>query len=247
VCLVLRSGTLAALCRQVPEKYGGIGLSNTGYARMVEIVGGGDLGVGIYLGAHQSIGFKGILLYGTDVQKEKYLPALAAGKNIAAFALTEPHAGSDAAGISTRAVLSADGSHYVLNGGKCWISNGSIAEIFTVFAKTEVKDPKTGEKKDRMSAFIVERAFKGVTSGTCERQRWGTRVRECTAPLLKLQVSPRRRWASSAPTPQKSSSLTSRSQWYVYGPSSSDCRGSLLLNVLFAFPQLCSAPLPPPS
>lgn len=161
---------MGAFGLQVPEKYGGVGLSNTGYARMVEIVGGADLGVGIYLGAHQSIGFKGILLYGTEAQKQKYLPDLAAGKNIAAFALTEPHAGSDAAGIKTRAVLSADGSHYILNGGKCWISNGSIAEIFTVFAKTEMVDPKTGEKKDRMNAFVVERAFGGVTSGQPEKK-----------------------------------------------------------------------------
>ena len=75
---------------QVPEELDGAGLSNSAYARMVEIVGGHDLGVGIYLGAHQSIGFKGITLFGTEAQKKKYLPSLATGEKLAAFALTEP-------------------------------------------------------------------------------------------------------------------------------------------------------------
>lgn len=115
---------LGAFGLQVPEELGGIGLNNSGYARLVEIVGAHDLGIGIYLGAHQSIGYKGILLYGTDAQKAKYLPALAAGDQLAAFTLTEPGAGSDAAGIKTRAVLSPDGNNYVINGAKIWISNG---------------------------------------------------------------------------------------------------------------------------
>jgi very long chain acyl-CoA dehydrogenase len=108
---------MGAFGLQVPEELGGIGLKNSGYARMVEIVGAHDLGVGIY---------KGILLYGNDAQKQKYLPSLASGERIAAFSLTEPGAGSDAAGIKTRAVLSEDGKHYILNGSKIWISNGGI-------------------------------------------------------------------------------------------------------------------------
>lgn len=87
---------------------------------MVEIVGQYDLGVGIFLGAHQSIGFKGILLFGTPAQKEKYLPTLATGEKFAAFCLTEPSSGSDASSIRTRAVLSEDGKHYILNGSKIW-------------------------------------------------------------------------------------------------------------------------------
>ncbi|XP_072033459.1 very long-chain specific acyl-CoA dehydrogenase, mitochondrial-like [Amphiura filiformis] len=152
---------------QVPPDYNGLGLSNTQYGRMVEIVGEYDLGVGIALGAHQSIGFKGILLFGSPEQKEKYLPKLATGENIAAFCLTEPSSGSDAASIRTRAELSADGKHYILNGGKLWISNGGIAEIFTVFAKTPVTDAD-GNTKDKVSAFIVERSFGGITSGPPE-------------------------------------------------------------------------------
>lgn len=161
---------LGAFGLQVPTELDGVGLTNTQYARLVEIVGAHDLGVGIVLGAHQSIGFKGILLFGTPEQKKKYLPKLAAGENIAAFCLTEPASGSDASSIKTRAVLSADGKHYVLNGSKIWISNGGLAEIFTVFAQTPVKDAKTGEMKDKVSAFIVERAFGGVTNGPPEKK-----------------------------------------------------------------------------
>ncbi|XP_044887444.1 very long-chain specific acyl-CoA dehydrogenase, mitochondrial-like [Mauremys mutica] len=160
---------MGAFGLQVPEELGGIGLTNTQYARVVEVVGVHDLGVGISLGAHQSIGFKGILLFGTQSQKEKYLPKLASGETMAAFCLTEPSSGSDAASIKTLAELSECGKFYTLNGGKIWISNGGTAEIFTVFAKTPVKEP-TGEVKDKISAFIVERAFGGVTSGPPEKK-----------------------------------------------------------------------------
>jgi very long chain acyl-CoA dehydrogenase len=158
---------LGAFGLQVPTTYGGVGLKNTAYARLTEVVGKYDLAVGIVMGAHQSIGFKGILLYGNDEQKAKYLPSLASGENIAAFCLTEPSCGSDAQSIKTRAELHKDG-HWVLNGSKLWISNGGFAEIFTVFAQTSVKDPQTGEVKDKVTAFIVERSFGGVTSGPPE-------------------------------------------------------------------------------
>merc|ERR1719175_590729 len=161
---------LGAFGLQVPEDLGGVGLTNTRYARLTEIVGGNDLGVGIFIGAHQSIGFKGILLAGTPEQKEKYLPALASGENFAAFALTEPSSGSDAGSIKTRAVLNKEGTHWILNGGKIWISNGGIAEIFTVFAKTPIVDEKTGTTTEKVSAFIVERSFGGVTNGPPEKK-----------------------------------------------------------------------------
>lgn len=90
---------LGAMAFQVPQEYGGVGANNTQYARMGEIVGANDLGLGICLGAHQSIGFKGILLFGTPEQKAKYLPQVSTGKVYAAFCLTEPSAGSDAASI----------------------------------------------------------------------------------------------------------------------------------------------------
>ncbi|MGH0176588.1 UNVERIFIED_CONTAM: hypothetical protein FKN15_073053, partial [Acipenser sinensis] len=113
---------MGAFGLQVPSHLGGLGLTNTQYARLVEIVGMHDLGVGITLGAHQSIGFKGILLFGNKQQKEKYLPKLATGETIAAFCLTEPSSGSDAASIKTVAVQSDCGQYFTLSGGKIWIS-----------------------------------------------------------------------------------------------------------------------------
>merc|ERR1719173_189788 len=161
---------LGAFGLQVPVELDGVGLTNTQYARLTEVVGGNDLGVGIFIGAHQSIGFKGILLAGTPEQKEQYLPKLASGENFAAFALTEPSSGSDAGSIKTRAVLNEAGTHWILNGAKIWISNGGIAEIFTVFAKTPIVDPATGTETEKVSAFIVERSFGGVTNGPPEKK-----------------------------------------------------------------------------
>lgn len=161
---------MGAFGLQAPIEYDGVGLNNTQYARMVEIVGSHDLGVGIVLGAHQSIGFKGITLFGNEEQKKKYLPRVATGEVFAAFCLTEPSSGSDASSIRSRAVLSPDGKHYILNGSKIWISNGGLAEIMTVFAQTPVTDPATGETKDKVTAFIVERSFGGVTNGPPEKK-----------------------------------------------------------------------------
>lgn len=161
---------MGAFGLQVPSELGGLGLTNTQYARLVEIVGMHDLSVGITLGAHQSIGFKGILLFGNQEQKKKYLPKLATGETMAAFCLTESASGSDAASIKTTAVRSDCGKHYILNGSKIWISNGGLADIFTVFAKVPVKDEQSGEMKDKITTFIVERGFGGVTSGPPEKK-----------------------------------------------------------------------------
>eukprot|EP00058_Branchiostoma_floridae_P025264 XP_002610754.1 hypothetical protein BRAFLDRAFT_126305 [Branchiostoma floridae] len=152
---------------QVPLECGGLGLSNTEYARLGEITAI-DGAIAVTLAAHQAIGLKGILIAGNDEQKTKYLPKLATGEHVAAFALTEPSSGSDAASIQTRATLSDDGKHFLLNGGKIWISNGGIADVFTVFAKTEVVDSASGKVKDKVTAFIVERSFGGITSGKPE-------------------------------------------------------------------------------
>uniref|UniRef100_A0A8C4E8K8 Acyl-CoA dehydrogenase family, member 9 n=1 Tax=Dicentrarchus labrax TaxID=13489 RepID=A0A8C4E8K8_DICLA len=149
----------------IPEEYGGLGLSNTMYARLAEITSL-DGSIAVTLAAHQAIGLKGILIAGNEAQKQKYLPKLASGEHIAAFCLTEPGSGSDAASIQTRATLSEDGKHYLINGSKIWISNGDMADIMTVFARTEVV--VDGVKKDKISAFIVERAFGGITSGKPE-------------------------------------------------------------------------------
>jgi acyl-CoA dehydrogenase family member 9 len=142
----------------VPEEYGGQGLSQTGYARVFEAVGhvSGSLTIG--LGVHQSIGFKGIALFGNDEQKGRYLPDLAAGRKLAAFALTEPNAGSDAYNIESRAVLQPDGS-WVLNGEKRFIGNGGRGDVFTTFARAEV------DGEDRHIALILEKGMKGFESG----------------------------------------------------------------------------------
>ena len=131
----------------------------------MEEVASWDGSVAVTLGAHSSIGFKGVLLFGTEAQKRKWLPKLATGEMIAAFCLTEPGSGSDAFSIRTRAVKSSDGSHYVLSGEKIWITNGGIADFFTVFAKTT---PDTPEQKGRITAFAVTRDLGGVSHGPHE-------------------------------------------------------------------------------
>ncbi|HEY4118333.1 MAG TPA: acyl-CoA dehydrogenase family protein [Byssovorax sp.] len=151
---------------QIPTEYDGIGLSSTAYARVMQEIAGLDSSIAVTLGAHQSIGLKAILLFGTPDQKRRYLPKLASGEWTAAFALTEPSAGSDAAAIKTRAELSADGAHYTLNGGKIWITNGAFADVFTVFARTSALEEG---RKPKITAFIVERG-PGLKSGPNEHK-----------------------------------------------------------------------------
>lgn len=151
---------------QIPTEYGGAGLSTTAYVRIMQEIGGLDASLAVTLGAHQSIGLKAILLFGTPEQKQKYLPALATGERVAAFALTEPGAGSDAAAIKTRAELSPDGSHYILNGSKIWITNGGFADVFTVFARTSAVQEGS---KPKITAFIVERG-EGLRNGPSEHK-----------------------------------------------------------------------------
>ncbi len=149
----------AGLCGlYVDEKYGGQGLSQTGYARVFETFAQIDATLSIVLGVHQSIGYKGIALYGSDEQKERWLPDLAAGRKLAGFALTEPEAGSDAYEIKSRAVQQPDGS-WVLNGEKRYIGNGSKGEVFTAFARCEV------DGKERHIALILEKGMKGFEVG----------------------------------------------------------------------------------
>jgi acyl-CoA dehydrogenase family member 9 len=143
----------------VPQSHGGGGLTNTGYARVVQEIAGLDASIAVTLGAHQSIGMKALVLFGSAELKDRYLPRLATGEIVAAFALTEPNAGSDAAAIQTRAEPHGDG--YVLRGSKIWITNGGFADLFTVFARTSAPDEGA---KPKITAFLVERAW-GVKSG----------------------------------------------------------------------------------
>src|SRR5882724_1867314 len=151
-------GELGLMGLYVEEQYGGQGLSQTGYARVFEAIGQVDGSLTIGMGVHQSIGLKGIHIYGTDEQKARFLPDLAAGRKLAGFALTEPEAGSDAYNLQSRAVQQADGS-WILNGEKRYIGNGGTGSVFVTFARAEVGN------EDRHIALIIERGMKGFEVG----------------------------------------------------------------------------------
>ena len=151
----------------IPEEYGGFGFSQTAYAKIIELMSGLESSTALTIGGHSSIGIKALLLFGTDEQKKKYLPRLATGELIAAYALTEPGAGSDAASIKTKAVYKVDDDSYTLTGSKLWITNGGIADFITTFARTEIE--VDGKVKDKLSEFIVTR-YMGYTSGIEEEK-----------------------------------------------------------------------------
>jgi len=142
----------------VPREYGGAGLSQTGYCRVCEEFAQIDATLSVVMGVHQSIGMKGIVLFGTEDQKARFLPDLASGRKLAAFALTEPNAGSDAYHLESRAEPEADGS-WRLNGEKRYIGNGDKADVLVTFARAEVG----GE--DRHIALILEKGMKGLEVG----------------------------------------------------------------------------------
>jgi acyl-CoA dehydrogenase family member 9 len=142
----------------VPPEYGGQGLSQTGYCRVSEVFGQIDGTLSVVMGVHQSIGMKGIVLFGSDEQKERFLPDLASGRKLAAFALTEPEAGSDAYNLRSRATLQPDGS-WKLNGEKRYIGNGDKGSVLVTFARTEI------DGKDRHTAFILEKGMPGLEVG----------------------------------------------------------------------------------
>jgi alkylation response protein AidB-like acyl-CoA dehydrogenase len=165
-----RSAALGLTAIPIPERFGGMEMD----LASVMIVGehlAKDPSYGSWHSAHTGIGTLPVLFFGTEQQKRKYLPRLATAELLAAYALTEPLAGSDALAARTRADLSADGKHYVLNGQKMWITNGGAADLFTVFAKVG------GEK---FTAFLVERSFLGVTSGA-EEHKMGMKGSSTTA------------------------------------------------------------------
>lgn len=157
----------------IPEKFGGMGLSATGYSRVLQELTRYDGSVVLTAGAHSSIGMRGLILFGTDAQKAKYCAKLATGEMIAAFCLTEANAGSDAASLKTKAVK--EGDNWILNGEKIWITNGGMADFFTVFART---DADAGGKA-KITAFIVTKDMAGVSSGPHE-DKMGIRASSTT-------------------------------------------------------------------
>jgi acyl-CoA dehydrogenase family protein 9 len=152
----------------IPEAWGGFGASPLVFNRVFAEIGATDPALAVYFGAHQSIGCKGIVLFGSEEQKRKWLPRCASGELVAAFCLTEAGSGSDAQAMRTKAVPADDGSHYVLNGEKIWISNAGYAGLYTVFAKVPVT--VEGERKERVTAFIVEASSPGVSLGQAEEK-----------------------------------------------------------------------------
>ena len=158
--LMDKAGEQGLLGTSIPEEYNGLGKDFITATLVNEGLGAGH-SFSVAIAAHTGIGTLPILYFGTDAQKSKYIPKLATGEWKGAYGLTEPNSGSDALGAKTTAKLSADGKYYLLNGQKCWITNGGFADVYTVFAKID------GEK---FTAFIVERGFEGFTQGPEEHK-----------------------------------------------------------------------------
>lgn len=158
--LVTRAGEQGLLSVSFPEEYGGLGKDFVTSTIVNEYLGAGH-SFSVAIAAHTGIGTLPILYFGTPEQKQKYIPKLITGEWAGAYGLTEPNSGSDALGAKTTAKLSADGKHYLLNGQKCWITNGGFAQVYTVFAKVD---------GDKFTGFIVERGTEGFTQGPEEHK-----------------------------------------------------------------------------
>src|SRR5207248_2273970 len=170
--LLRKTGELGLMAADIPEAYGGMEMDKVTSAVIAESIS--KLGsFSVAFSAHTGIGTLPIVWYGTADQKRKYLPKLATGEWISAYALSESSSGSDALNCRTRAVLTSDGKHYLLNGEKMWITNSGFADVFTVFAKID------GEK---FSAFIIERGTPGFSVGP-EEHKLGIRG-SSTCPLI---------------------------------------------------------------
>ncbi len=158
--LVQKAGEQGLLATSFPEQYGGLGKDFVTSTIVNEYLGAGH-SFSVAIAAHTGIGTLPILYFGTPAQKEKYIPKLITGEWAGAYGLTEPNSGSDALGAKTTAKLSDDGKYYLLNGQKCWITNGGFAQVYTVFAKVD---------GDKFTAFIVERGTEGFTQGPEEHK-----------------------------------------------------------------------------
>lgn len=144
-------GRIGVLGACLPKSVGGLGLTQTQYCQLLEVLGGHCGSTALFVNAHHSIGPRALVLFGTPEQQQRWLPKLATGEWISAFALTEPEAGSDAGNVQSTATPTADGSGYVINGQKRWITNGGIAQVLTVMART----PDPASKSSKITAFIV--------------------------------------------------------------------------------------------
>ena len=178
--LIQEAAELGLTSADIPEEYGGLELDKVSSAIIAENISKqGSFSVAF--SAHTGIGTLPLVWYGNDVQKQKFLPKIADGSIVAAYALSESSSGSDALSAATRAVLSEDGSTYTLNGEKMWITNGGFADLYTVFAKTLVTEGKDAGK-EKLTAFLIERGTPGFTNGT-EEHKLGIRG-SSTTPLI---------------------------------------------------------------
>ena len=181
--LMEKAGEQGLLGASTPEEFGGLGKDFITSTLVNEGLGGG-FSFSVAIAAHTGIGTLPILYFGTDEQKKKYIPKLTSGEWKGSYGLTEPNSGSDALSAKTTAVLSADGKHYLLNGQKCWITNGGFADVYTVFAKID---------GDKFTAFILERGMEGFTLGA-EEHKMGIKgsstvqlyFQDCKVPIENL-------------------------------------------------------------
>src|SRR4028118_875780 len=181
--LVQRAGEQGLLAVSFPEEYGGLGKDFVTSTIINDYLGAGH-SFSVAISAHTGIGTLPILYFGNEEQKQKYIPKLISGEWTGAYGLTEPNAGSDALSAKTTARLSEDGKHYLLNGQKCWITNGGFADVYTVFAKID---------GDKFTAFIVERGYEGFTQGP-EEHKMGIKgsstvqlyFQDCKVPIENL-------------------------------------------------------------
>lgn len=165
-------GRVGVLGMTAPKEYGGRAFSQLAYTRIMELIGGHCAGTAVFVNAHHSIGIRALLLFGTKEQKDRWLPPLVSGEKLAAFALTETEAGSDASNVQTTAVPTADGKAYILNGTKRWITNGGVAQVLTVMART----PGAGtDKKKEITAFLVTPDMPGFEVVEARMEKVGIR------------------------------------------------------------------------
>ncbi len=165
---------IGVLGMTIPAEFGGLGLGITSYNRVLERIGKSCASLAVVVSAHQSIGCKAIMLFGTEAQKSKWLPRLASD-TLSAFCLSEPNVGCDAGGQETRCEKSEDGSHYILNGEKKWATSGALAGVFTVMSKQQVLDPKTGQTTEKVTALICTPDMDGIEVFQKNRSKCGIR------------------------------------------------------------------------
>ncbi len=154
----------------IPKEYGGQGCDPLTYVMCIEELAKVCGTTAVIVSAHTSLCMDPIMTFGTEEQKKKYIPDLAAGRKLGAFGLTEPGAGTDAQGVQTKAVLSEDGTYWTLNGSKCFITNGKEADVYIIIAYTDIVEDKKGRKQKKFTAFIVEKDTPGFTFGTKENK-----------------------------------------------------------------------------